>query len=171
MKRFLELLSFCTLAILSVLATTQSKKETFLRLSDSTGQMIRGTSVDRDYERQIVVTAFSGVATGNAQVQFTMPSGGASAALANLQGRKDKLQSAVFTITERGETGLVITSTVRIEEISVISVAEANGNTEVKLQAARIGTTYYQLNRKTGASTVSGKTGFDFITQKQWTAF
>lgn len=62
--------------------------------------MIRGASTQRGYEKQILAATFSGVATGNPQVQFSMPSAAASATLANLQGGKDKLPYAVFTTVQ-----------------------------------------------------------------------
>lgn len=164
------LLLFATITLLSG-TTKQSKQKIFLRLVDASGQTIRGTSIERFYERQIEVTAFSGFSTGNAQVKFTMPSGAATATLANLQGSKQKLSSAVFTNTEQGEPTLNVMSTVRLEEVIVISVSDANGSTEVILKATRIGVTFFQNNLKTGVRTISSKTGFDFANKQPWTAF
>jgi len=171
MKYLSNFLLLCTTALLLSATTKQSKQKIFLRLVDASGQTIRGTSVERFYERQIEVTAFSGLTTGNPQVKFTMPSGAATAILANLQGNKQKLSSGVFTNTEQGEPTLNVTSTVRLEEVIVISVSDANGSTEVTLKASRIGTTYFQNNLKTGVRTVGSKTGFDFANKQPWAAF
>ncbi|HUC81334.1 MAG TPA: hypothetical protein VMR70_10485 [Flavisolibacter sp.] len=152
-------------------ATVQTKQQVYLQLVDPAGQPIRGTSVDRGYERQIIATAFSGYTAGNSQLRFSMPSGSASAALANLQGSGQKLPSAVFTITEPGEARPNVVSSVRLEDVAVKSVNDANGSTAVVLQASRIGVTYFQNNRKTGERTVSGKTGYDFTTKQPWNSF
>lgn len=171
MKRFFQILMLGVLIAGSSSATLQTKQQTFLQITDASGQLIRGTSLQKFYERQIIVTSFSGVTAGNAQVQFTMPSGGASATLATLRGGKETIPYAVFTVTQPAETGLNVLSTVRLEVIRVLSVTDANGSTSATLQAGRIGTTYFQNNLKTGIRTVSGKTGYDYTTGQTWNAF
>lgn len=171
MKRLIIYSLLCLATIFISSATRQPKQQVFLQLVDASGQSIRGTSLQRGFERQIIATDFSGVTTGNPQIKFTMPSGAASAMLANLQGSKQQLSYAVFTITEQGEATLNITSTVRLEDMSVVSVNDANGSTDVTLKASRIGTTYFQNNRKTGVRTVSSKTGFDFANKQVWSSF
>ena len=171
MKRFFQILMLGVLIAGSSSATLQTKQQTFLQITDASGQLICGTSMQKFYERQIIAISFSGVTAGNAQVQFTMPSGGASATLANLRGGKETIRYAVFTITVPAEPTWNVLSTVRLEAIRVISVQDANGSTNVTLQAERIGTTYYQNNLKTGIRTVSGKTGYDFKAGQAWNAF
>ncbi len=171
MKRFFQFLLLPVLTTGFTPADIQLKQQTFLKMVDAKGQLIQGTCVQRGYERQIIATSFSGVTTGNAQVKYTMPSGGASAMLATMQGSKQKLPYAVFTITEPGEARLNVLSTIRLESVSIIRVEDANGNTNVILQAARIGTTYFQNNLKTGIRTISGKTGFDYTTNQTWNSF
>jgi hypothetical protein len=171
MKRLCSLLFLWPVAILFASAAAQSKQQTFLQLSDPSGQMIRGTSTNRGYERQIITTNFSGVTTGNAQVQFSMPAGAASATLATLQSSKKSLPFALFTITQYAEQGLNVLYTLRLEEVSIIKTEDVNGNTNVTLKATRIGTTYFEYDRKKGTRTVSGKTGFDFATGQPWNSF
>lgn len=170
----IRLVQFLLMAVLTAAfasADMQLKQQTFLQMVDAKGLVIQGTSVQRGYERQIIATFFSGVTTGNAQVKFTMPSGGASAVLATMQGSKQKLPYAVFTVTEPGEARLYVLSTIRLESVSIILVEDVNGSTNVTLQAARIGTTYFQNNLKTGIRTISGKTGFDYNTGQTWNSF
>ena len=171
MKRLSQFLMLSVLMIMLASGTTQSKQQIFLQMVDANGQLIRGTSVQRFYERQIIVTSFSGVTTGKAQIQFIMPSGGASATLARMQGSKETIPYAVFTITVPAEPTWNVLSTVRLEVIRVISVQDANGSTSVTLQAERIGTTYFQNNLKTGIRSVTGKTGYDFKTGQTWNSF
>lgn len=149
----------------------QSNQKIYLQITDAAGQVIRGSSVDRGYERQIEITNFSGYSTGSATVKFTMPSGTATATLANLQTTKQKSIWALFTLTESGETKSNAGSAIRLEDMNVTSVSDTNGSTEVALKASRIGATYFQKNIKTGVRTVSSKTGFDFINQQPWTSF
>ncbi|NCU05538.1 MAG: hypothetical protein GXC73_16320 [Chitinophagaceae bacterium] len=171
MKRLFQILLLGVFVAGSSSATLQTKQQTFLQITDAGGQLIRGTSVQKFYERQIIATSFSGVTAGNAQVQFMMPSGGASATLANMQGSKETIPYAVFTNIVPAEPTWNVLSTVRLEAIRVISVQDANGSTSVTLQAERIGTTYYQNNLKTGIRTVSGKTGYDFKAGQTWNTF
>lgn len=166
--------SFLLLAVLTLALTSadmQLKQQIFLQMVDVNGVAIRGTSVQRGYERQIIVTSFSGVTTGNPQVQFSFPSGGASATLSTMKGSKQTIPYAVFTVTEPGEARLNVLSTIRLESVSIIRVEDVNGSTNVTLQAARIGTTYFQNNLKTGIRTISGKTGFDYTTGQTWNSF
>lgn len=149
----------------------QKEQQIFLTVVDGKGQLIRGTSLERGFERQIIVTAFSGVTTGNAVVKFSMPSGAASAGFSNMQGNKQKLPYAVFTLTEPGVSRLDVTTTIRLESISIVRVEDVNGSTNVTLQSARMGTTYFQQDRKTGARTISGKTGYDYTTGQTWNSF
>jgi type VI protein secretion system component Hcp len=171
MKLLFHLLLFCCTAVVLSASAQQKEQRIFLRLVDASGQPIRGTSVERFYERQIEATAFSGFATGSSTIRFTMPSGAATATLANLQATKKALPSALFSVTTSGEATLNLLSTVRLEEVYVTSVTDVNGSTEVTLKASRIGVTYFQNNLKTGVRTVSSKTGFDFGNKQPWTAF
>mgnify|MGYP006179118285 FL=1 len=171
MKRLFQFLLIAALTAAFTSADIQLKQQTFLQMVDAKGQLIQGSSVQRGYERLITATFFSGVTTGNAQEKYTMPSGGASAVLATMQGSKQKLPYAVFTITEPGEARLNVLSTIRLESVSIIRVEDVNGSTNVTLQAARIGTTYFQQNLKTGVRTISGKTGFDYTTGQTWNSF
>lgn len=171
MKRIVQFLILAALTVLNTSSALQKKQEIFLQITDANGQLLRGTSTQRGYERQIIVTSFSGVTTGKAQLQFTMPSGAVSATLANMQGSKATIPSAVFTVTEPAEARLHVLSTVRLEAIRVLTVEDANGSTSITLQATRVGTTYYQYNLRTGLRTVSGKTGYDYSTGQSWNTF
>ena len=171
MKRLFQFLLIAALTAAFTSADIQLKQHTFLKMVDAKGQLIQGSSVQRGYERLIIASSFSGVTTGNAQVKYMMPSGGASAVLATMQGNKQKLPYAVFTITEPGEARLNVLSTVRLESVSIIRVEDVNGSTNVTLQAASIVTTYFQNNLKTGILTISGKTGFDYTTGQTWNSF
>ena len=171
MKRLSQFLMLRVLMIMLASATTQSKQQIFLQMVDANGQLIRGTSVQRFYERQIIVTSFSGVTTGKAQMQFSMPSGGTSATLSSMQGSKETIPYAVFTITVPAEPTWNVLSTVRLELVRVLTVEDVNGSTSVTVQAGRIGTTYFQNNLKTGIRTVTGKTGYDYTTGQTWNAF
>mgnify|MGYP006170423361 CR=1 FL=1 len=124
-------------------ADIQLKQQIFLQMVDAKGQLIQGSSVQRGYERLIIATSFSGVTTGNAQVSYAMPSGGASAVLATMQGSKQKLPYAVFTITEPGEARLNVLSTIRLESVSIIRVedvrdAKAPPMDEIKAELKQI---------------------------------
>ena len=171
MKRLSQFLMLSVLMIMLASGTTQSKQQIFLQMVDANGQLIRGTSVQRFYERQIIVTSFSGVTTGKAQMQFSMPSGGTSATLSSMQGNKETIPYAVFTITVPAEPTWNVLSTVRLELVRVLTVEDVNGSTSVTVQAGRIGTTYFQNNLKTGIRTVTGKTGYDYTTGQTWNAF
>ena len=100
MNRLLPFFLTGLVLIVFTSATRQNKQQVFLQLVDPSGQMIRGTSTTRGYEKQIIATNFSGVTTGNPQVQISMPSDAASASLANVLGGKQKLPYAIFTITQ-----------------------------------------------------------------------
>ncbi|MGZ5287597.1 MAG: hypothetical protein ACXWB9_10450, partial [Flavisolibacter sp.] len=107
--------------------------------------------------------------------QFTMSVQPASGVLQGLQQNGTKLSTALVTFTQKGEQGIIVIYTIRMEEIEISSCANVNdsngNNTLVELRPARMGTTYYSFNRKSGVNTVSSKTGYDYINGKPWTKF
>jgi type VI protein secretion system component Hcp len=152
-------------------STYQGKRSTFVLMTDPSGKPIRGNSVTRGFERQILATEFSGIVSGNPKVEFSMESGATSATLSNYLNHKSKIPYAVFTVTQTGDQRLNTLYTVRLEDLNITRVRDANGITIVTLQAGRIGTTYYHVDRKIGTTSVSGKTGYDFINQQPWSSF
>lgn len=173
MKSFLK---FCM--ILTCLAggtSGSSAQQTYIKLKDAKGKEIRGNSVTRGYENQVMALNFSGAKAKDPTVQFTMEVQAASGVLQTLQQNKTRLSSAVVTVTQRVEQGITVLYTIRMEDIEITgsdNVNDSNGNnTLVVLRPSRVGTTYYSFNRRTGVNTVSSKSGYDYTTGKAWTNF
>lgn len=171
MKRIFK---FCLLFLvngLMLVAMAPVKEPVFLQLMDANGKLVKGTSVARGYERQIEVLQFSGVSSGNPELRFSMPSGGASSILSAAAGEKGGFVWAVFSLMTQGSEKMLLRSTVRLEGVTILSTRDTNGTTEVTLRADRIGTTHYEWNRKSGVVTITGKTGYDFKAGASWNTF
>lgn len=171
MKRIFK---FCLLFLVTgllLVAMAPVKEPVFLQLMDANGKLVKGSSVARGYERQIEVLQFSGVSSGNPELLFSMPSGGASSILSAAVGEKGSFQWAVFNLMNQGVEKLELRSTIRLEGVTIVRITEVNGSTEVVLKADRIGTTHYEWNRKSGTRTIAGKDGYDFKAGTAWNTF
>lgn len=171
MKRLFYFSMIVLVTGLLLSAMVPVKEPVFLQLMDANGKLVKGSSVARGFERQIDVLQFSGVSSGNPELRFSMPSGGASSVLSASIGEKGNFQWAVFSLMTQGSEKLLLRSTVRLEGVTVLSTRDTNGTTEVTLRADRIGTTHYEWNRKTGVLTVTGKDGYDFKSGTTWNTF
>lgn len=171
MKLLLHLFFVISLIAVQASAPAPANQETFLKVTDASGQLIRGTSTAIGFERQILAQAFSGYVAGSPDVSFSMPAGSATAALATAQTGKQTLPYALFTNAIYDNPRPRTVSTVRLEDVKVVSVSEANGSAQVTFKAKRLGVTYYTYNQKTGTNSVSGKTGYDFGNKQAWTKF
>ncbi|GAB2826249.1 Hcp family type VI secretion system effector [Ferruginibacter profundus] len=164
------------LLLLSPLFSTAQSNNTYVKLTDATGQMIRGESVAKGFERQIQATSASAAGKNNTQFNFTMTVSGASADLKKAMATGQLLAAGdVVAMAPNGLGAPAISYTIKMEQVKVLSCTEIMGcngvtNTTVSLQANRIGWTYYSI-AKTGASTVSRKFGWDAITNTEWTNF
>ena len=173
MKSFLQLLII--LVCLAGGNHPTSAQEAFIKIFDAKGKQIRGNSVTRFYENQVIAYHFNGPKAKDPVVQFTMDVQTASGILQGLEQNGDKLSSAIVTFTKVEGQGHTVQYTIRLEDIEIIScdnINDTNGNhTLVILRPSRAGTTYYSFNRKTGVNTVTSKSGYDYTTGKAWTNF
>jgi len=170
MKKLLSIL-----VLLPAIAFSQ-KNNAYIKLTGATGLPIKGNSVARGFERQIEAYPFqSNSANNDTRISFTMPVGPASGELRANINSKQLLPKGEVTITSRGSDRLVIVYKINMENIKVEScddVQDLSGQvvTQVVLRAVRIGWTYY-TSSKSGALTVSGKSGWDSERSVAWTSF
>ncbi|MGG9960538.1 type VI secretion system tube protein Hcp [Ferruginibacter sp. SUN106] len=164
------------LLMLSPLLSTAQNTNIYIKLTDATGQIIKGESVVKGFERQIQATSTSAAGKNNTQFNFTMAVSGASADLKKAMATGQLLPSGdVVAMAPNGLGAPAISYTIKLEQVKVIACTEAMGcngitNTTISLQANRIGWTYYSIS-KTGSSTVSRKFGWDAIINAEWTNF
>ena len=170
MKKLLSIL-----LLLPAIAFSQ-KNNAYIKLTGATGLPIKGNSVAKGFERQIEAYPFqSNSANNDTRISFTIPVGPASGELRAGINSKQLLPNGEVTVTARGSDRMVIVYKINMENIKVEScndVQDANGQmvTQVVLRAVRIGWTYYTYN-KSGALTVSGKSGWDSEKSVAWTSF
>jgi type VI protein secretion system component Hcp len=153
------------------------KTDVYVKLTDSSGQQIKGESVMKGFERWIGATTINTGGKNNTQITFTMPVSGASADLKRALANGAKLPGGQISVLTPSLTGgsPVVSYIIKMENIMVSSCSEAMGcnsvmNTSVTLQVTRIGWTYYQTD-KSGMQTVSRKFGWDAASQGEWTNF
>jgi len=153
------------------------KSYIFIKLTDARGQQIKGESSEKGYEKWLQASTANSSGKNNTTVSFMMSISGASADLKRALTNGEFLidGQVAFTALVPSVYRLVLTYTIKMENISVLSCEESVGcdgvmNTAVTLQATRIGWTYYQAG-KTGAPVVSKKYGWDAGNNKEWTNF
>jgi type VI protein secretion system component Hcp len=163
--------------LLSPLFGWAQKTDVFIKLTDAKGQQIKGESALKGFERWIGATTIASGGKNNTLLNFTMTVNGASADLKRAMANGELLMSGQVTVLLPAQKGggPVISYTIKIEKIAVTECYEAMGcnntlNTTVRLQATRIGWTYYNQSGS-GAQTVSRKFGWDSETGREWTNF
>jgi len=165
------------LLLLSPLFTFAQNTTVFIKLTDASGQQIKGESITRGFERYIQATSTSASGRNNTQFNFSMTVSGASADLKKAMATGQLLPNGmVVAVVPNGGGAPVLSYDIKMEELRVLSCSESMGcngvmNTNVSLQATRIGWTYYTPNLKGGPSTVSRKFGWDAAANKEWTNF
>jgi type VI protein secretion system component Hcp len=168
--------NFIWLLLLLPFTSVAQKTDVYIKLTDATGQQIKGDVITKGFERNIGALSFASSGKNNTQLSFTMSIGGAAADLKRAVASGSLLLNGVLTVVQSNGSGMPIVSyTIKMENIKVNSCAEAMGcnnvlTTTTVLTATRIGWTYYQTSPN-GAQTVSRKYGFDSDTGREWTNF
>ena len=158
------------------IAALAQKQETYIKLTDASGQQIKGDATTKGFERSIYALSFAAAGKNNSQLSFSMNITGAGADLKRAMGSGSLLQNGTLTVTQPNGTGMpVVSYTIKMENIKVNSCAESMGcngvmTTTTVISASRIGWTYYQTSPN-GTQTVTRKYGIDNDTGKEWTNF
>lgn len=163
-----------SLLLFPLIAAAQ-QTDTYIKLTDASGQQIKGDAVVKGFERNITVLSFASAGKNNAQLTFNMNLTGASADLKRAMSSGALLPNGILTVIKPGIYSPVIHYTIKMENIRVNSCSEMMGcnnqtNTTTTITAARIGWTYYETD-KTGKTVVTRKFGFDNDSGKEWTNF
>jgi type VI protein secretion system component Hcp len=148
----------------------------YIKLTDGSGQLIKGETLAKGFERTIQAGSTSAAGKNNTQFSFTTTISGASADLKKAMANKQLLPTGeVTSVVPNGMGAPQLSYTIKMEQITVLSCTESMGcngimNTVVSLQATRIGWTYYTANRS-GAVAVSRKFGWDAVANTEWNNF
>lgn len=163
--------------LFSPLFSFAQKTNVFIKLTDAKGQQIKGESALKGFEKWIGATTIASGGKNNTLLNFTMTVNGASADLKRALANGELLMSGQVTVLSPVQTGgaPAISYIITLERIAVTECYETMGcnnilNTTVRLQATRIGWTYYNQSGS-GAQTVSRKFGWDAETGREWTNF
>ena len=165
MRFLLFLLCFLPVAVIA------QKDEGFAKFVNEDGSLIRGSSVTQFYERQVPVYNLQTNANTNSTVlRFTMArENGANILQQNLLSGK-KLLSGEIDNTYINFNGRLVRYKVKMEEVTIEDLVEADGAVTIQLRATRMGWTYYSYT-KSGLQSVSSKTGWDAANRTAWTNF
>jgi type VI protein secretion system component Hcp len=148
----------------------------FIKLIDANGQLIKGESQYKSYEKQITALTLSTSGVNNSQVQFTMNVTPASGVLKNAMFNNTVLQNGLISVGQYGGGGVFsLQYTITMQNITVTQCVDQLGcngaqSTTVVLSPGRIGWTYYQTD-PSGKQSVSGKVGYDVVNGKAWQEF
>lgn len=163
--------SIILLLLLFPFITLAQKDETFAKLVNEDGTIIKGSSMIKLFERQIPVYSLEPNSAGNSTtVRFTMPIENASGVLRNLQQSQKRLRSGEINVTYLSIDHRFIRYKINMENIAVEECADSGGTTVVQLHATRIGWTYYAYT-KSGIQSVTSKNGWDEDNRSAWTNF
>lgn len=165
--------------LLPVFAFSQ-QTNTYLKINDPAGAMIKGTSVAVGFENAVVVSTINSDATQknggklSNTITFSMPVSGASGEFRRVIGINKPLPSGEITSLQNGPANQLIYK-LKMENITVISINDALGcngtmTTTVVLSAERMGWTYFASGRN-GQNTVASKYGWDAGKNREWTGF
>ena len=153
------------------IVTLAQKEESFAKLINEDGSVIKGSSMVKLYERQIPVYSIETNSAGNSTtVRFTMPIKSASGMLRNLQLSQKRLRSGEINVTFISLDRRLVKYKINMENILVEECSDSGGSTIVQLHATRIGWTYYAY-AKSGVQTISSKNGWDEEARAAWTNF
>lgn len=159
--------------LLSVLPLTiwAQKDESYAKFINEDGSVIKGSSVTKNFERQIPVFNIETNSTGHSTiVRFTMPVESASGVLRNLHSSDGRMRSGEIQVTYISFDRRLVKYKINMENIAVEECIDSGGNTIVQLHATRIGWTYYTYT-KSGVQSVSGKNGWDEVAGTVWNNF
>ena len=164
------------LIILLLPIAALSQSDVYLKLTDASGQPVKGDVTTKGYEKSIRVLSFNNGGKNNTQLTFSMSITGASADLKKAMSTGTLLPAGMLTVTQPGPGVPLIQYTIKMENIRVSNCAESRGcngvmTTSAIITATRIGWTYYQSDPNKGTLTVSRKYGFDMDSGKEWTNF
>jgi type VI protein secretion system component Hcp len=153
------------------------QNDVFIKLTNTSGQQIKGEAVLKGFENWLGATTISGAGKNNTQLAFTMTVNGASADLKKAMANGELLLTGQVSVlaTNQSLGRPTISYTIKMEKITVLTCYEVMGcnnsmNTTVTLQAARTGWTYYNQTRS-GTPSVSKRFGWDAENNKEWTSF
>jgi type VI protein secretion system component Hcp len=165
MKLIIILLSFLPITILA------QKDEIFAKFIQEDGSAIRGSSVTKNFERQIqVYNLETNSAKNSTTLRFTMNTESASGVLRNLLLAGGRIQSGEITVTYISLDRRFVRYKINMENIAVEECADLGGTTVVQLHATRIGWTYYSYTKK-GEQLISSKNGWNEESGTTWNNF
>jgi type VI protein secretion system component Hcp len=165
MKLIIILLSFLPMTIWA------QKDETFARFINEDGSVIKGSSVTKNFERQIPVFNLESNSAKNSTIlRFTMNTESASGVLRNLLLSEGRMPSGEIMVTYISFDRQFVRYKINMENIAVVECADSGGTTVVQLHATRIGWTYYSYTKK-GERSVSSKNGWDEESGTPWNNF
>lgn len=165
MKLIIILLSFLPLVIWA------QKDESLAKFINEDGSVIKGSSVTKNFERQIPVFNLETNSAGNSTiVRFTMPIESASGVFRNLHSSQGRIRSGEINVTYISFDRRFVRYKINMENIAVKECADSGGNTIVQIHATRIGWTYYSYT-KSGVQSISSKSGWDEETGASWKNF
>ncbi len=129
----------------------------------------------KGYERWIQANTITTGGKNNTQLSFTMQVTGASAHLKKAVNNGEFLLAGEVNVVTPNQGAGTLLYTIKMEQITVLSCTEELGcnnemSTTVRLQATRIGWTYYTQGR-TGTTSVSRKYGWDAAANAEWMNF
>ncbi len=160
------------LAIPVLVIAQRTTTEDFGRFTNAAGAVIKGSSVTRGFERQIIIENLVAASTNNnTSVKLSIPTDAAVNEFRNALNNGQRLKSGEIIVTAITADRRINKYKINMEDIAVLSCEDKGGNTMLTLDAARIGWTYYANDQRSGKQTVSSKIGWDAAKKRAWTEF
>jgi type VI protein secretion system component Hcp len=160
----------CALLMFPALLFAQ-KDESFAKFINEDASVIKGSSLVKLYERQIAVYTIETNASANSTaIKFVMNTEAATAVFRDISISGKKMRSGEIAVTYISYDRRFVRYKINMENIAVTEVTDTNGSSTVKLNASRIGWTYYSYT-KNGLQTIGSKSGWDAERRTAWTSF
>lgn len=127
------------------------RMENFGKFSDKDGFPIKGTALERGYERQIIITDINIATSGGTSVAISIPNSAAVASFQALVNTKNVLSSGEISILKQEVDRKVLFQKITMSSLKVMSVSVMDNIARVVLKPGGFSQVFYTTDK-------SGKT-------------
>ena len=121
------------------------RTQQFGKFTDQNGNTIKGTSMERGYERQLIIDEFSVV--NGSLVTIRIPNSAAANAFQSIVNSKFALQSGDISILKMEADRKFISQKIQVTNIKVLSVTIKDEGVTIELQPEIFDQMYYETDK------------------------
>lgn len=135
------------LTLLLSVNTFGQRTQQFGRFTDATGKNIAGTSMEKGYERQIIIDDLQINTTDVIRIQITIPNSDAVNSFQSAATSKSPLQSGEISVIKSEADRKVLHQKILMNSIRVVSVYVRDESATIDLETGSFNQTFYTVDR------------------------